>query len=162
MDNVEIVYDKLMYLGGDLVLEIVDVILNGSVKFVFQESLIWQEMELCLVLKIFKEICCIDWNKGVKQIYDFICGLFFYLVVWIELCVVDGICQVLKIYEMEKVFVFYEMNIGDICMDMKIYFQVVVKDGFINVFILQLVGKKCMNVVDFLRGYRILDNNKVE
>ncbi len=31
-DNVEIVHDKLMYLGGDLVLETVDAILNGNVK----------------------------------------------------------------------------------------------------------------------------------
>ena len=46
--------------------------------------------------------------------------------------------------------------------DMKTYFQVAVKDGFINVLILQLAGKKRMNVADFLRGYRTSDNNKVE
>ena len=45
---------------------------------------------------------------------------------------------------------------------MKTYFQVAVKDGFINVLILQLAGKKRMNVADFLRGYRTSDNNKVE
>ena len=54
------------------------------------------------------------------------------------------------------------MNIGDIRTDMKTYFQVAVKDGFINVLTLQLAGKKRMNVPDFLRGYRTSDNNKVE
>ena len=56
-DNVEIVHDKLMYLGGDLVLETVDAILNGSVKPVPQESLIRQETELRPAPKIFKETC---------------------------------------------------------------------------------------------------------
>ena len=130
-DNVEIVHDKLMYLGGDLVLETVDAILNGSVKPVPQESLIRQETELRPAA-------------------------------WTELCVADGTRQVLKIYETEKVFASHEMNIGDIRTDMKTYFQVAVKDGFINVLTLQLAGKKRMNVADFLRGYRTSDNNKVE
>ena len=161
-DNVEIVHDKLMYLGGDLVLETVDAILNGSVKPVPQESLIRQETELRPAPKIFKETCRIDWNKGVKQIYDFIRGLSPYPAAWTELCVADGTRQVLKIYETEKVFASHEMNIGDIRTDMKTYFQVAVKDGFINVLTLQLAGKKRMNVADFLRGYRTSDNNKVE
>ena len=161
-DNVEIVHDKLMYLGGDLVLETVDAILNGSVKPVPQESLIRQETELRPAPKLFKETCRIDWNKGVKQIYDFIRGLSPYPAAWTELCVADGTRQVLKIYETEKVFASHEMNIGDIRTDMKTYFQVAVKDGFINVLTLQLAGKKRMNVADFLRGYRTSDNNKVE
>ena len=161
-DNVEIVHDKLMYLGGDLVLETVDAILDGSVKPVPQENLIRQETELRPAPKIFKETCRIDWNKGVKQIYDFIRGLSPYPAAWTELCVADGTRQVLKIYETEKVFASHEMNIGDIRTDMKTYFQVAVKDGFINVLILQLAGKKRMNVADFLRGYRTSDNNKVE
>ena len=140
-DNVEIVHDKLMYLGGDLVLETVDAILNGSVKPVPQESLIRQETELR--------------PAPIR-------GLSPYPAAWTELCVADGTRQVLKIYETEKVFASHEMNIGDIRTDMKTYFQVAVKDGFINVLTLQLAGKKRMNVADFLRGYRTSDNNKVE
>ena len=162
IDTGEIVYDKLMYLGGDLVLETVDAILDGSVKPIPQEDLIRQETELRSAPKIFKETCRIDWNKGVKQIYDFIRGLSPYPAAWTELCVADGTRQVLKIYEAEKVFASHEMNIGDIRTDMKTYFQVAVKDGFINVNTLQLAGKKRMNVVDFLRGYRTSNHNKVE
>ena len=135
-------------------METVDAILDGSVKPVPQENLIRQETELRPAPKIFKETCRIDWNKGVKQIYDFIRGLSPYPAAWTELCVADGTRQVLKIYETEKVFVSHEMNIGDIRTDMKTYFQVAVKDGFINVLTLQLAGKKRMNVADFLRGYR--------
>lgn len=161
-DNVEIVHDKLMRLGGDLVLETVNAILDGSVKPIPQEDLIQQETDLRPAPKIFKETCRIDWNKGVKQIYDFIRGLSPYPAAWTELCMADGNRQILKIYEAEKVFVSHEMKTGDIRTDMKTYFQIAVKDGFINVLTLQLAGKKRMCVADFLRGYRTSDNNKVE
>ena len=161
-DNVEIVHDKLMRLGGDLVLETVNAILDGSVKPIPQKDLIQQETDLRPAPKIFKETCRIDWNKGVKQIYDFIRGLSPYPAAWTELCMADGNRQILKIYEAEKVFVSHEMKTGDIRTDMKTYFQIAVKDGFINVLTLQLAGKKRMCVADFLRGYRTSDNNMVE
>ena len=39
-DNVEVVYERLMRLGGDLVLKTVDAILEGSVKTIPQEELL--------------------------------------------------------------------------------------------------------------------------
>lgn len=161
-DNVEVVHDKLMNLGGELVLETVDAILNGTVKPIPQEELIPQETELRPAPKIFKETCRIDWNKGLKQIYDFIRGLSPYPAAWTELCMADGSRLVLKIYGTEKVYASHEMKVGDIRTDMKTYFQVAVKEGFINVLSLQLAGKKRMSAVDFLRGYRSSDSNRVE
>lgn len=161
-DNVGMVHDKLMYLGGDLVLETVNAILDGSVKSVPQEDLIRQETELRPAPKIVKETCRIDWNKGVKRIYDFVRGLSPYPAAWTELCAADGTRRVLKIYETEKVFASHGMNTGDIRTDRKTCFQVAVKDGFINVLTLQLAGKKRMNVADFLRGYRASETDKVE
>ncbi|MCD7924600.1 MAG: methionyl-tRNA formyltransferase [Bacteroides sp.] len=161
-DNVEIVHDKLMNLGGELVCETVDAILNGTVKPIPQEELIQPDTDLRPAPKIFKETCRIDWNKGVKQIYDFIRGLSPYPAAWTELCMSDGTRSVLKIYETEKIFTSHDMKIGDIRTDSKTTFQVAVKDGFLNVLSLQLAGKKRMGVADFLRGYRSSDNNKVE
>lgn len=161
-DNVEVVHDKLMKLGAELVLETVDAILDGTVKPIPQEELMKQETELRPAPKIFKETCRIDWNKGVKQIYDFIRGLSPYPAAWTELCMADGTRPGLKVYEAEKIFASHAMKTGDIRTDKKTYFQVAVKDGFINVLTLQLAGKKCMNVADFLRGYRSSDNNRVE
>lgn len=161
-DNVEIVHDKLMTLGGQLVLETVDAILNGTVKPIPQEELVQQEAELRPAPKIFKETCRIDWNKGAKQVYDFVRGLSPYPAAWTELCMADGSRQVLKIYETEKVFTAHHMKVGEIRTDMKTNFQVAVKDGFVNILTLQLAGKKRMSVGDFLRGYRSSDNNCVE
>lgn len=161
-DNVEVVHDKLMTLGGELVLETVDVILNGTVKPIPQEELVQQEAELRPAPKIFKETCRIDWSKGVKQIYDFVRGLSPYPAAWTELCMADGSRQVLKIYETEKIFTSHQMRIGDIRTDKKTNFQIAVKDGFLNVLTLQLAGKKRLSVGEFLRGYRSSDDNRVE
>lgn len=161
-DNVEVVHDKLMTLGGELVLQTVDAILNGTVKPISQEELVRQEAELRPAPKIFKETCRIDWNKGVKPIYDFVRGLSPYPAAWTELCMADGSRQVLKIYETEKIFASHHMQTGEIRTDMKTNFQVAVKDGFVNILTLQLAGKKRMSVGDFLRGYRASDNNRVE
>lgn len=161
-DNVGIVHDKLMMLGGELVLETVDAILAGTVKPVPQEKLIQSEAELRPAPKIFKETCRIDWNKGVKQIYDFIRGLSPYPAAWTELYMGGAGKQMMKIYEAEKIFCQHDMQIGEIRTDLKTDFRIAVKDGFINILSLQLAGKKRMHVADFLRGYRTANDNRVE
>ena len=145
-----------------LVLETVDAILAGTVKPVPQEKLIQSEAELRPAPKIFKETCRIDWNKGVKQIYDFIRGLSPYPAAWTELYMGGAGKQMMKIYEAEKIFCQHDMQIGEIRTDLKTDFRIAVKDGFINILSLQLAGKKRMHVADFLRGYRTANDNRVE
>jgi len=161
-DNVEIVYDKLMMLGGDLVLETVDAILAGTVKSIPQEEMFASEAELRPAPKIFKETCRIDWNKGVKGVYDHVRGLSPYPAAWTELCAEEGKPQVLKIYETEKQFVEHNLSVGTVDTDQKTYFRIAVKDGFVNILSLQLAGKKRMQVGDFLRGYRHVEGSRVE
>ena len=160
-DNVEVVYDKLMMLGGDLVLETVDAIINGTVKSIPQEEMFASEAELRPAPKIFKETCRIDWNKGVKGVYDHVRGLSPYPAAWTELCAEEGKPQVLKIYETEKIFAEHHLPVGTVDTDQKTYFRIAVKDGFVNLLSLQLAGKKRMEVSDFLRGYRHVEDSKV-
>ena len=161
-DNVEVVYDKLMMLGGDLVLETVDAILAGTVKSIPQEEMFASDAELRPAPKIFKETCRIDWNKGVKGVYDHVRGLSPYPAAWTELCAEEGKPQVLKIYETEKQFVEHNLSVGTVDTDQKTYFRIAVKDGFVNILSLQLAGKKRMQVGDFLRGYRHVEGSRVE
>lgn len=100
-DNVGIVHDKLMMLGGRLVVETVDAIIAGKVKPVPQEEMAVVG-ELRPAPKIFKDTCRIDWNMPVKRIYDFIRGLSPYPAAWTELVQPDGTVVVLKIFETEK------------------------------------------------------------
>ena len=102
-DNVEVVYERLMRLGGDLVLKTVDAILEGSVKTIPQEELA-QVGELRPAPKIFKETCRIDWTIGVKRIYDFVRGLSPYPAAWTELYQEGADPIMLKIFETEKLF----------------------------------------------------------
>lgn len=161
-DNVEVVHDKLMYLGGELVVETVDAILNGTVKSIPQEDMVQPDTELRPAPKIFKETCRIDWQQGVKPAYDFIRGLSPYPAAWTELCTAEGTNQVLKIFETEKIFAEPGCPVGTVRTDGKTYFQVALKDGFLNVLTLQLAGKKRMHVGDFLRGYRSTGTERVE
>lgn len=156
-DNVEIVYDKLMMLGGNLVVKTVDAILEGGVKTTPQEELADVE-ELRPAPKIFKETCRIDWNLGVKKIYDFVRGLSPYPAAWTELKQGDSAPVMLKVFETEKLFCKHDSKPGTIKTDGKTYLHVASTDGYVNVLSLQLAGKKRMPVVDFLRGFHSSDN----
>lgn len=152
-NNVEVVYERLMRLGGDLVLKTVDAILEGSVKTIPQEELA-QVGELRPAPKIFKETCRIDWTIGVKRIYDFVRGLSPYPAAWTELYQEGTDPVMLKIFETEKLFCEHSLAPGTIVTDCKTYFKIASSDGYVNVLSLQLAGKKRMEINDFLRGYR--------
>lgn len=160
-DNVEVVYDKLMRLGGDLVVKTVDAILEGNVKTIPQEQLAKAE-ELRPAPKIFKETCRIDWNAGVKKVYDFVRGLSPYPAAWTELHQGEVVPMSLKIFETEKVFTPHSLKPGTVVTDKKTYFHIASTDGFLRVLSLQLAGKKRMDVADFLRGYRHVEDSFVE
>ena len=157
-DNVEVIHDKLMNLGGRLVTETVDAILAGNVKPVPQEELInLSQEELRPAPKIFKDTCRIDWTKGVKGVYDFVRGLSPYPAAWTELVNADGSSQVLKIFQTEKNFFSHEEKIGAVSTDGKTYLRVALADGYLNILSLQLAGKKRMPIADFLRGFKVAE-----
>ena len=150
-DNVEVVHDKLMMLGGKLVLETVDAILNGTVKPIPQEEMAVVG-ELRPAPKIFKETCRIDWNQPVKKIYDFIRGLSPYPAAWSELIASEKESVVVKIFEVEKIVKKNDKRcrnsrgrfckVGSIETDGKKYIKVSVPGGFVSILSLQLPGKK--------------------
>lgn len=157
-DNVGIVHDKLMILGGKLVLETVDNILAGSVHPIPQEQLLQRGDALRPAPKIFKETCRIDWNQPLKRIYDFIRGLSPYPAAWSELNQGDGTKVTLKIYETEKNFVEHHLPIGTVCSDGKTFFKVAVNGGYLSIKEMQLAGKKRLRIEEFLRGYKASDS----
>ena len=156
-DNVEVVHDKLMVLGGKLVLETVDAILNGTVKPIPQEEMAVVG-ELRPAPKIFKETCRIDWNQPVKKIYDFIRGLSPYPAAWSELITSEeGAAVVVKIFESEKIYESHQLATGTIVTDGKKFMKVAVPDGFVSILSLQLPGKKRLKIDELLRGYHLED-----
>lgn len=170
-DNVEVVHDKLMMLGGKLVLETVDAILNGTVNPIPQEEMAVVG-ELRPAPKIFKETCRIDWNQPVKKIYDFIRGLSPYPAAWSELIASEKESVVVKIFEVEKIVKKNDKRcrnsrgrfckVGSIETDGKKYIKVSVPGGFVSILSLQLPGKKRLKIDELLRGYHLEDGCKMK
>ena len=170
-DNVEVVHDKLMMLGGKLVLETVDAILNGTVKPIPQEEMAVVG-ELRPAPKIFKETCRIDWNQPVKKIYDFIRGLSPYPAAWSELIASEKESVVVRIFDVEKIVKKNDKRcrnsrgrfckVGSIETDGKKYIKVSVPGGFVSILSLQLPGKKRLKIDELLRGYHLEDGCKMK
>lgn len=157
-DNVGTVHDKLMVLGGKLVVETVDNIIAGTVKPIPQESMSGFET-IKPAPKIFKETCHINWSQPVKTVYDMIRGLSPYPAAWAELHNEDHEPVGVKIFETEKVFESHNLEYGQIVTDNKSFIKVAVQGGFINIKSLQLAGKKRLSAEELLRGYKI-ENGK--
>ena len=160
-DNVGIVHDKLMMLGGRLVTETVDAILADAVRPVPQEEMVVAG-ELRPAPKIFKDTCRIDWNQPVKKVYDFIRGLSPYPAAWSELVASENEAVVVKIFETEKMYESHQLSAGTVVTDGKKYIKVAVPDGFVSILSLQLPGKKRLKTDELLRGYRLADGCKMK
>ena len=158
-DNVGDVHDRLMMLGGQLVVETVDNIINGTVTSVEQDDMLAEGEELRPAPKIFHDTCRIDWNgMNMKQIYDFIRGLSPYPAAWTELVNGDKVLSV-KIFEAEKIPAdSSQYNRGAILTDGKSEVKVAVDGGYVRVKTLQIAGKKKMQTEEFLRGYKFADD----
>ena len=157
-DDVGTVHDKLMLLGGKLVTETVDAIINGTVKSIPQEEMAVVG-ELRPAPKIFKDTCRIDWDNTVVKIYNHIRGLSPYPTAWTELHQPDSEEPLpVKIFQTEKIEKSHTYKPGSILTDGKTYLHVAATDGFINIKSLQLPGKKRLQTEELLRGFKITND----
>lgn len=157
-DNVGTVHDRLMTLGGKLVVETVDDILNGTVRGIPQEEM-KVEGGLRPAPKIFKDTCRIDWSHSVKSIYDFVRGLSPYPAAWTELVQPDGQKLQMKVFETGKM-----PGAADGCApgtlrtDGKTYLRVAAADGWVDIRALQLPGKRRLATDEWLRGFHLTED----
>ncbi len=159
-DCVGDVHDRLMLLGGRVVCETVDAIIDGTAEAIPQEQMITEELRPAP--KIFKDTCRIEWGRPAKRVYDFIRGLSPYPAAWTSLVSPDGAEMVVKIYEAAIVPAPKKgIPYGTIETDGKHYIYVYTADGALSLRTLQLAGKKRMAVEDFLRGFRLAEDYKM-
>lgn len=159
-DCVGDVHDRLMSLGGRVVCETVDAIIEGTAEAIPQEQMITEELRPAP--KIFKDTCRIEWGRPAKRVYDFIRGLSPYPAAWTSLVSPDGVEMVVKIYEAAIVPAPKKgIPYGTIETDGKHYIYVYTADGALSLLTLQLAGKKRMAVEDFLRGFRLAEDYKM-
>ena len=154
-DNAGIVHDKLMESGADLLIKTVNAIENKEINPIPQDSLTSAET-VKHAPKIFKEDCLIDWNKNTDVIYNLIRGLSPYPAAY---TILDG--KNLKVFSTTKEVKNHQYQPGTIFSDGKKVLKYAATDGFIHLQSLQIEGKKRMDVVDFLRGYRFENPNSI-
>ena len=154
-DNVGIVHDKLMLLGGRLVVETVDAILAGTVKSIPQEEMAVVG-ELRPAPKIFKDTCRIDDRTG--EAYLRFCTRPFSLS-----CRLDGVgpaqwriycSKNLRDGEDRGIPSTGSRNLAD---RRENYIRVAAEDGFVGIRSLQLPGKKRLKTDELLRGFRLTE-----
>ncbi|GAA0883319.1 methionyl-tRNA formyltransferase [Sphingobacterium siyangense] len=147
-DNAGDLHDNLMVAGAETLLQTIQQLKAGTLQPKPQEVLLTTE-PLKHAPKIFKEDCKINWDQPTAQVYNFIRGLSPYPAAFTLLN-----DKVLKIYSTEKELVKTATIPGTIETDKKSFLKIAAQDGYIVISDLQLEGKKRMNVVDFLKGYR--------
>ncbi|MDR0264535.1 MAG: methionyl-tRNA formyltransferase [Sphingobacterium sp.] len=147
-DNAGDLHDKLMVAGAETLLQTIEQLKAGTLQPKPQDDLI-AAASLKHAPKIFKEDCKINWDQPTAQVYNFIRGLSPYPAAFTLLN-----DKVLKIYRTEKELVHTPTIPGTIETDKKSFLKIAAQDGYIVISDLQLEGKKKMNVVDFLKGYR--------
>ena len=159
-DNVEVVHDRLMAMGADMVLETVDSIIAGTVKPIPQDKMLTAGQQPTPAPKIFKDTCRIDWRRPAEQLYNHIRGLSPYPAAWTVLTDETGNeVTTLKIYVTSEPVPFTDgekAEPGDLKADRKTL-SVACADGWLPVLSLQQSGKKRMDVDAFLRGFTIND-----
>ncbi|MDR2271725.1 MAG: methionyl-tRNA formyltransferase [Sphingobacterium sp.] len=141
-------HDNLMVAGAGTLLRTIQQLKEGSLQPKSQDEIIPAET-LKHAPKIFKEDCKINWDQPTAAVYNFIRGLSPYPTAFTLLN-----DKVLKIYRTEKEQTATLATHGTVETDQKNYLKFATQDGYISVLELQLEGKKKMNVVDFLKGYR--------
>ena len=163
-DTVGEVHDRLMDIGKDLVVQTVDAIIENNVDMRIQSTFIQGSEILRPAPKLTRELCHIDWNGKVKDIYNLIRGLSPYPAAFTELTKDDKVLQ-MKIYKAHKVTGeeytamldtcgLESAKPGSVLSDGKTFLAVAAADGAVCVDELQLAGKKRMAVKDFLIGFR--------
>ena len=150
-DNVGTLYDRLMTVGADLVVQTVERIAAGEITPVVQPD---EDASLQPAPKIFKNDCLIDWTQSGKHIIDFIRGLSPYPAAWTRLLREEQEANSAKIFEAHFETGGPEAPCGTIDTDNRKYLRIRCADGWIDVLSLQLSGKKRMAAQELLLGFR--------
>ena len=150
-DDAGSVYERLMHIGAKLVVKTVEAIEKGEYPQEDQD----EPAVIKSAPKIFRETCEINWDKTAIEIHNFVRGLSPYPAAWTTL---NGLsCKIFKTSVINDDQSHGEQGQpGDLKSDNKTYLHFRTSDAWISVEVLQLEGKKRMEIGDFLRGTKLL------
>lgn len=155
-ENAGDLHDRMTVIGARLVIKTLEGVEDKSIKTQPQSDFLIPGAEIRPAPKIHTEDCVINWNSGAVKIHNLIRGL----------APTPGARSVLrtkkaslslKIFETLPELEKHSLAPGTIISDAKQFIKIACADGFLDITNLQLEGKKKMNSIEFLRGYKISD-----
>lgn len=147
-------HDKLMATGSKLVLDTVEMILEGHANPIPQKN-----KPVKMAPKLNKENCRIDWQLPKKKIFDQIRGLSPYPGAWTML--ENGTETIeLKIYRTKLIDEAHQEEAGSLLISKK-NIMVAVAGGFIDILELKMAGKRKMDALSLRNGYDFKENCKL-
>lgn len=156
-ENIGSLYDRLMEIGKDLVLETVEKIASGDISPMVQPQ---EDADLKPAPKIFREDCRIDFSKSGKEIVNLVRGLSPYPCAWGEMKDEKGGITSVKVYAASFEPKASGKETGTILPLSRSTIDVVCGDGIVRITDLQVSGKRRMNAHDLLLGFRNIDSYK--
>ncbi len=146
-DNAGTLHDRLMEAGAELLVKTVKGLAAGTIEETPQDKI--DAGALKNAPKIFKEDTFINWNSKVGEIHNFIRGLSPYPAAHTQLGE-----RFVKIFSGEPKPMAVTATPGSFDTDHSTYLRFAASDGWYYVHEIQQEGKKRLDVVSFLRGFR--------
>ncbi|MGC4057348.1 MAG: methionyl-tRNA formyltransferase [Chitinophagaceae bacterium] len=144
-DNAGSVHDRLMLMGGALLVKTVKGLFDGTIKEQPQPA---DSGTLKHAPKLFKENMRIDWNQGSEAVRNFVRGLAPYPAAH---CEFQG--KTMKVFTVSQADYHETPAPGKFVVD-NVRMLAGTADGWLSIDELQLEGKKRMDAGSFLRGYK--------
>ncbi len=154
-ENVGSLHDRLMTMGGELVVDTLELIREDKIVTTLQT----ETGDLKDAPKLTKENTRIDWSLSASRIYNLIRGLNPYPSAWTV--IKNGELELnTKLYDTEILLESHTKELGAIIQeDNKL--KVAVRDGYIIINEIQLPGKRKMKTKELLNGYQFETEAKV-
>ena len=150
-DDFGSLYEKLKNIGANLIIKSLQKIESGNFETIPQNS--FTNSILKPAPKIYKELGKISAETNVVDAHNLVRGLNPMPGAYIDFVDKSGKQMQLKIFKTSVCETVADSHI-DIVTDNKTYLKFRCKNGLLNILELQLQGKKRMNTVEFLRGYK--------
>lgn len=153
-ENIGELYDRLMGIGSNAVLETMERIVAGNVQTTPQPK----SENLKPAPKLFKETCKLDFSDTVENVRNKIRGLSPYPAAWMDLTLADGTKTTMKVFEAQTDIqdgTSDEKGFGSLETDGKSFLRVKCGNGWLRLHDVQIAGKKRMNVKDLLNGIKL-------
>ncbi len=146
-DTAGTLHDKLMNAGAKLLVTTVKACATDSLKEIPQKDI--PVVDLRIAPKIFKTHCEINWHKTCTEINNQIRGLSPYPTAFTLLA-----GKQIKVFKSHFVLENHKKEIGLFETDHQHYLRFATNDGWLYIDELQQEGKKKLDIVTFLRGFR--------